>query len=117
MGFTESTRAAITSVIDSVKEDSPMNDTDEYVQDIEDALSGGFQPGDPVTIWPPEDRASGMVRDTEPGLQPWPAIYQGTLLDGRVVVEEIKRSGDWRTIYRILNNSVGVKPRRMEANL
>ena len=26
-----------------------------------------------VTIWPREDRASGMVRDTEPGLQPWPA--------------------------------------------
>jgi len=25
----------------------------------------------PVTVWPREDRASGMIRDTEPGLQPW----------------------------------------------
>jgi hypothetical protein len=37
-----------------------------------------------VTIWPREDRASGMVRDTEPGLQPWPAtLHRVEYIDGK----------------------------------
>ena len=37
-----------------------------------------------VTVWPREDRASGMVRDTEPGLQPWPAtLVRVEYCDGR----------------------------------
>jgi hypothetical protein len=37
-----------------------------------------------VTIWPREDRASGMVRDTEPGLQPWPAtLWRIEYRDGK----------------------------------
>lgn len=35
-----------------------------------------FAPGSTVSVWPREDRAGGMVRDTEPGLQPWNATLK-----------------------------------------